>query len=85
MTEFEWEIKDQFGIHARPAGLLVREAGRFESEIKIIKDGKEADAKKLFGVMGLGVKMDDKIIVKINGSDEEDAANALKKFLKENL
>ena len=73
MREFEWEIRDEYGIHARPAGLLVKEASKFQSEIQIIKEEKEADGKKLFGVMGLGVKCDDKIKVIITGSDEESA------------
>ena len=85
IKEFSYEIKDPVGIHARPAGLLVREAGKYSSEITIIKDGKEADAKKLFGVMGLAVKQDDKVTVRISGDDEETAAENLEKFFKENL
>ena len=85
MREFEWEIRDEYGIHARPAGLLVKEASKFQSDIKIIKEEKEADGKKLFGVMGLGVKRDDKIKVRISGADEENAETALKRFFEENL
>ena len=85
MKEFEWEIRDRFGIHARPAGMLAKEASKFSSEILIIKEGKEADARKLFGIMGLGIKCDDKIKIKINGTDENDAEIALKKFFQENL
>ena len=85
MREFEWKIRDEYGIHARPAGILVKEASRFQSDILIIKEEKEADGKKLFGVMGLGVKRDDKITVRISGTDEETAETALKKFFEENL
>lgn len=85
MREFSWEIRDENGIHARPAGLLVKEASKFQSDITIIKEEKEADGKKLFGVMGLGIKRDDKIAVRISGADEEDAETALKKFFEENL
>ena len=85
MKEFEWEIRDEYGIHARPAGLLVKEASKFQSDISIIKEGTEADGKKLFGIMGLGVKRDDKIKVRISGADEESAETALKKFFSENL
>ena len=85
MREFSWEIRDENGIHARPAGLLVKEASKFQSDITIIKEEKEADGKKLFGVMGLGIKRDDKIVVRISGADEEDAETALKKFFEENL
>ena len=85
MREFSWEIRDENGIHARPAGLLVKEASKFQSDITIIKEEKEADGKKLFGVMGLGIKRDDKIAVRISGADEEDAETALKKIFEENL
>ena len=85
MTEFTYEIKDQFGIHARPAGLLIKTAEKFSSHITLTKDGKEADAKKLFAVMGLGVKTDDKVTIKIDGDDENEAKDALLKFFQENL
>ena len=71
MQKFSYVIKDEVGIHARPAGLLVKEAKKYESKIQIIKDTKSADATKLMAVMGLGVKCGDMIIVEIEGSDEE--------------
>ncbi len=85
MQTFTYEIKDPIGIHARPAGLLVREASRFQSDIKIIKEGQEADCKKLFALMSLGVKCDDKITIEINGEDEATASASLEKFFKDNL
>lgn len=85
MQEFTYEIKDPIGIHARPAGLLVKQSSRFQSEITVIKEGKEADAKKLFALMSLAVKCDDKITVKISGDDETTAKEELEKFFRENL
>ena len=85
MKEFNYVIQDELGIHARPAGLLVKEAARFQSEIKIKKGEKEADAKRIFGVMGLGVKQQEEITVTAEGVDEEEAIETLKTFLKHNL
>lgn len=85
MREFRYVIKDEQGIHARPAGLFVKEAASCESRITISKDGKEVDAKRILGVMGLGVKKDQKIILKAEGSDEDQAIEKLSKFLQENL
>lgn len=85
MKQFDYVIKDQEGIHARPAGLLVKMAAGFKSEIKLEKDGKSIDAKRIFGIMGLGVKMDQTVTFKISGEDEEEAAKALECFMKENL
>ena len=71
MKSFNYTIKDAQGIHARPAGVLVKEAGRFKSDITIEKDGKKADAKRIFAVMGLGVKSGETITVNIEGEDED--------------
>lgn len=85
MREFRYIIKDEQGIHARPAGLFVKEAASCESKITISKDGKEVDAKRILGVMGLGVKKDQEIVLKAEGSDEDQAIVKLSKFLQENL
>ena len=85
MREFRYVIKDEQGIHARPAGLFVKEAASCESKITISKDGKEVDAKRILGVMGLGVKKDQEIVLKSEGSDEDQAIEKLSKFLQENL
>lgn len=85
MKEFRYVIKDEQGIHARPAGLFVKEAASCESKITISKDGKEVDAKRILGVMGLGVKKDQEIVLKAEGSDEDQAIEKLSKFLQENL
>lgn len=85
MKSFNYTIKDAQGIHARPAGVLVKEAGRFKSDITIEKDGKKADAKRIFAVMGLGVKSGETITVNIDGEDEDKAASSLQGFLQNNL
>ena len=85
MKEFTYVITDKEGIHARPAGELVKAAKEYQSSVTIIKDEKKADAKKLFGLMGLGVKQGMEITVQIEGEDEDAAVAALEAFLKENL
>ncbi len=85
MKEFTYTIKDPQGIHARPAGMLVKKAAEYTSSIKLIKDGKEADLKRIFAVMGLGVKSGMTVTVKVEGADEDAAAEAVQKFLEENL
>ena len=85
MKEFTYIITDPSGIHARPAGLLVKAAKKFEAGIFVEKDAKKADLKKIFTVMALGVKQGETIKVTIDGFDEEAAANEIEGFLKENL
>ena len=57
MKTVEYTIKDALGIHARPAGLLVKEAGKFASKIMIASPKKEVDAKRIMGVMSMGVDL----------------------------
>lgn len=85
MKSFEYVIKDEIGIHARPAGMLSKVAKEFESEIIISKGDKSAVASKLMALMGLGVKCGDTILVSISGADEDTAAEKIKSFLKNNL
>ena len=72
MISFE-HIVEVERIHARPAGLLVKEAQKFSSDITVSFNGKTVDAKKIFGIMSLGIKAGDKITVRIDGYDEADA------------
>lgn len=85
MKTFEYTIKDELGIHARPAGLLIKAAKAAGSTVTIEKDGKKADASKLFAVMGLGVKCGDTVIVSCDGGDEDGAAAQMKTFFETNL
>lgn len=85
MKEFEYEIKDSVGIHARPAGMLVKEAKKYESKIVISANGKSAEATKLMAVMGLGVKCGQNVTVTVDGADEDTAYEEMKAFLEGNL
>lgn len=85
MKTFHYTIKDSLGIHARPAGLFVKEASAFPCDITIAKDGKEVDAKRILGVMSLGVKCGQEIVVCADGEQEDEAIAKLSVFLEENL
>ncbi len=85
MKTFDYTVKDELGIHARPAGLLVRTASTFKSSVTLKKADKEADLKRLFAVMGLSVKKADTVTVVINGEDEDEALKAIKLFFEGNL
>ena len=86
MKKFEYTITDPVGIHARPAGLLVKVAKALDSTITIEKvGGKSAAATKLMAVMGLGIKQGDTVSVTVEGGSEEANAAAMEQFFKENL
>lgn len=85
MKEFSYTIKDELGIHARPAALLVNEVKKYSSKVTVGCGGRTADASRLMAVMALGVKCGQEVIVTIDGADEEEAAERLISFLEENL
>lgn len=85
MKTFTFIVKDPVGIHARPAGLLAKQASEFSSNITLKCKGKEADAKKLIRLMALGVKQGDELEITVSGDDEEQATAELVSFLEKNL
>lgn len=85
MKTFTYTIKDELGIHARPAGLLAKTAKALDSEITISKGEKNVGAAKLMALMGLGVKCGDTIIVTINGGNEDASERAMREVLEANL
>ena len=85
MKEIEYKITDPNGIHARPAGVLVKTLKTFGSKVTVFKDDKNCDMKKLLALMGMGIKQGDTIKIQVEGDDEEAAAAAIQKFLAENL
>ena len=85
MKTFEYTINDELGIHARPAGLLVKEAKKYESECTITKDGKTKKLTQLMMLMSLGVKQGETVTVTAEGADEDTAIEGLKAFFEANL
>lgn len=85
MKSFSYTVKDELGIHARPAGMLVKEVKNFQSKVTLEKDGKSVDASRLMAVMGMGVKKDQAVTVKVEGDDEDAACDAIKAFFETNL
>lgn len=85
MKEFIYTVTDPQGIHARPAGELVKLAKEFTSSVTISKDGKSGDCKKIFTIMGLGIKGGMGVVLKFDGEDEDAAYEKISAFMKENL
>lgn len=85
MKSFTYVIKDEIGIHARPAGLLVKEAKKYASKATLLYNGKSADCTKLMAVMSLGVKTGTEVTVNVEGDDEDAASAGLQAFFAENL
>lgn len=85
MKTFEYTVKDPVGIHARPAGMLVKEIKKYASTVTITKGEKSVNALKLMALMGMGIKQGDTVKVAIEGADEDTAAAEIEAFFKANL
>lgn len=86
MKQFQYTVTDPMGIHARPAGVLVKAAKALDSTVTIAKaDGKSANATRMMAVMGLAVKAGQTVTVTVEGGNEDANFQAMEQFFKENL
>ena len=85
MKEFKHVITDPLGMHARPAGMLVKAVAPYASKITVTAPTGTADAKRLMGLMRLAAKQGMELPVTVDGADEETAAAELQAFLAANL
>lgn len=85
MKSFQYTITAEEGLHARPAGLLTKCAQGLSSDIAIACNGRNANAKKLFAIMGLAVKKGDTVQVAVSGDNEEKDVETIGAFCEQNL
>lgn len=85
MKSFQYTIKDELGIHARPAGMLAKEAKQCKSTITIGVNGKSADVTRLIAVMALGIKQGTEVTVSAEGEDEDTAIAKMQEFFENNM
>ena len=85
MTQFSYTIQDELGLHARPAGLLAKEAAKLKSTVTLECGTKKGDAKKIRSTMMLGATKEHTLSFTVEGEEEEACAEALEACLKENL
>ncbi|MBM7616289.1 HPr family phosphocarrier protein [Alkaliphilus hydrothermalis] len=78
-------IRNEIGLHARPASFLVKEATKFKSEIFMVKNGNEYNCKSIMNVISMGAKKGDAILLKIDGVDEDKAIQAIVHLIEHSL
>ncbi|MBP2627776.1 MAG: Phosphotransferase system, phosphocarrier protein HPr [Firmicutes bacterium] len=81
MMELNLLIENKLGLHARPASLFAQKASAYKSTIMILKGEKSVNGKSIIGIMGLGVKQGESLLLKIEGPDADEAAAALQKLV----
>jgi len=85
LVELRATVRNKLGIHARPAAYLVKASTKFEAEITFEKEGLEVNGKSIMGVMMLAAEKGAEIIVRANGNDESEAAEALAAMISNEL
>jgi phosphotransferase system HPr (HPr) family protein len=85
MPEIKLVIRNQVGLHARPAVLFVQTAQGFQSDVRVSKQGKDGNAKSFRSVLALAVNQNDEVVVRAEGSDADAALAALAKLVQDNF
>ena len=81
MAEKNVNVKNQHGLHARPAALFVQKASSYPFAVTIEKAGKSADAKSILSIMALAVQKGDEVVLKAEGEKAQEALDALEQIL----
>lgn len=85
MRSFVYTVKDELGLHARPAGMLVRLVQTLGDRVRITKGDRSVEGTRLLALMGLGIRYRDTVTVEIEGASEETSETALREFFEKNL
>ena len=85
MVTFMFTVNDEMGLHARPAGQLVKEAAKCTCKVTIRKGEKIGDAKRIFNVMALSIKANEDVEMIVEGEKEVEEAVVLERYIKENI
>jgi phosphocarrier protein len=83
MVESKIEITNRLGLHARAAAKLVHTAGSFASQVTVVTDGEEVDAKSILGILQLGAAQGKEVAIRCEGADEDEALKAVTRLFHE--
>jgi len=83
MIDHKFKIAYPYGLHARPATMLVSKANSFQAEMLINFDEKKANLKSIMGVLSLAVPQNKVFTITFNGRDEEEAFKAITRVISE--
>ncbi len=82
MQERTFVVENKLGLHARPAALFVQTTHKFQSQIRVLKDGQEVDGKSIMGILTLAAEKGSRLTVVAEGPDESEALNQLEDIFK---
>lgn len=79
--EIQLTLRNPEGLHARPAGLLVKTANQFKAKVEIAFNGKNVNAKSVFSLMSLGLVANSQFTLRAEGEDAETALASLRQLV----
>lgn len=85
MHKAKVQLKNETGLHARPASMFVKEASKYSSDVMLVKDEKEFNGKSIMGILSMGVQKGDTITIQAQGEDEREAVESLKLLIDGNF
>lgn len=85
MIQKEYTLNNPQGLHARPASLLVQVATQSNSQVTLIKNEREYNAKSILGVLSLGAQKGDTLEIRIDGPDEVETENKIQELFTKNF
>lgn len=85
MIKVELVIKNETGLHARPASLFIKEVSQYMSDITVIKEGQSYNGKSIMSVLSMGITQGEHVMVVAEGEDEKEAIEAIKKLVDNNF
>lgn len=85
MIQFEVTVTVEGGLHARPAALLVNRSAQTQSKITLNKGEKQVDGGSILGIMTLGATQGDKLLVSVDGADEETVAASIQQLFEQSF
>lgn len=85
MKEFKFTLENETGLHARPASELVKKSQKYDSEIKILKDGDLYNAKSMMSILSMGASKGTALSFQIEGNDEKEALEEIKEIIDNNF
>lgn len=81
MTRANVMVKNEVGLHARPAVVLIQTAQKFKSDIRFLKNMQSYNGKSMISLLSMGAKKGDMLTVTAEGEDEVEAVNTLKSLI----
>lgn len=85
MASYAFQLSNEHGLHARPAGLLVQVSSKFDSKVCLVKNGQSYNCKSMLGILKMAGSKGDELVLEVEGTDEAEALQAIQTLITANF